>query len=354
MAKKGTDNNITIKDIASLCDVSISTVSNVLNGKTNKVSADVCKKVLETIEKTNYRPNYLAKNLRAISTKTIGVIAEDLVIFTATPMIEGLMNACEEKGYNVVIENMRLFGRWGNLWMTDESLFQSAFQPVLMKMDSMNVDGIIYIGCHEHNVKNFKKLNNIPIVMAYCFSEDYNIPSIRLDDQSGGYDAINYLFSMGHKKIGVITGESDNTHTINRLIGVQKSYFDNGILFDPTLISYQHWSKEGGYAGMKELINKDITAVFCMSDAIASGAYAALREAKLEPGQDISIIGFDDQDISSFLTPQLSTIALPLEDIGYHAVSVLLQKCENDDNISDGNIRLKPILIERESVKKIN
>lgn len=353
MAKNAADSNVTIKDVAARCGVSISTVSNVLNGKSNKVSADVCKKVMDAVEETGYRPNYLAKNLRSLSTKTIGVIAEDLIIFSASPMIEGIMGACEEKGYNVVIENMRLFGRWGDAWMKDEALFQSALQPVLTKMDSLNVDGIIYVGGHEHKVNELRSAISTPIVMAYCYSEDEDIISFRPDDQTGGFDAVNYLFSMGHKDIGIITGESDNPHTINRLIGVQKAFYEKGLLFNPTLISYQHWSKEGGYDGMKELMDKGITAVFCMSDAIACGAYAALMENKMIPGKDMSIVGFDNQDISYFLTPRLTTMALPLEDIGYNAVTVLIDKVEGNPVEADKNSRIKSSLIIRESVARI-
>lgn len=353
MAKAGSDNTVTIKDIAAICGVSVSTVSNVINGKTNKVSADVYRKVTEAMEKHNYSPNYLAKNLRSISTKTIGVIAEDLIIFSVSPVIEGIMDACEERGYNVIIENMRLFGRWDDAWMHDDALFQSALHAVLTKMDSMNVDGIVYVGGHEHKVHGLKSSNNIPIVMAYCFSDDDSIASFRHDDQASGFDAISYLFTMGHKDIGVITGESDNTHTINRLIGVQKAFFDNGILFNPTMISYQHWSRQGGYDGMKDLLNKNVTAVFCMSDSIAAGAYAALKEAGLEPGRDISVIGFDNQDISYMLAPTLTTMALPLVDIGYNAVSALISKCEGTVDQIESTSRIKSTLIERESVVKI-
>lgn len=354
MAKRGSDTNtVTIKEIASMCGVSISTVSNVLNEKTNKVSSDVYQKVMDAVEKTGYHPNYLAKNLRAISTQTIGVIAEDLIIFSASSIIEGLMNACEEKGYNVVIENMRLFGRWGGNWLTDEALFQSALQPALTKMDSMNVDGIIYIGGHEHLVKNLVSANHLPIVMTYAYSDNPRIPAFRLDDQTGGYEVIKYLLGKEHTRIGIITGESDNIHTINRMIGVQKAYFESGLLFNPELVSYQHWNKQGGYDGMKELINKNITSVFCFSDAIASGAYAFLQEVGLKPGTDISVMGYDNQDISSYLTPQTTTMALPLEDIGYHAVSRLIRMCEKTTEEADleFDVRLKPSLIERESVK---
>ena len=355
MSKRNIDSSVTIKDIATACGVSITTVSNVINGKLNKVSEDNVLKIQKEIERTGYRPNYLAKSLRASASKTIGIIAEDLIVFSASPIIEGIMNCCEEYHYNVVIENMRLFGRWAGNWMHDEALFQSALQPVLAKMDSMNVDGIIYVGGHEHTVNKLASANGIPIVMSYAIAADENIPSFRLDDVSGGYEVTKYLVSKGHKKIGVIAGEKDNTHTINRIIGIQKAMFEEGILYDPSLVEYSSWNKQGGYTGIRSLIEKDITAVFCMSDAIAAGAYAFLKEKGLEPGKDISIMGYDNQDISSFLTPEVTTMALPLEEIGYASalktIEMISHPNKKDDEVTD--IRIKGKLIERKSVKTL-
>lgn len=350
MSKKTSENVVTIKDIAAMCGVSISTVSNVLNKKNNKVSEEVAKKIQDAVVQTGYHPNYLAKSLRSISTKTIGVIVEDLLLFTSTSVIEGLMNRCEESGYNVVIENMRLFGRWHGDWMRDEALFQSALQPVLSKMDSMNVDGILYVGGHEHIVHHLKSLSNLPIVMTYAIAGDSSIPTFRLDDYNGGYDAYTYLLSKGHKRIGVLAGEPDNTHTINRMQGIQKAMFEAGILYDPALVIYGHWTKESGCQGMKQLLSEKVTAVFCMSDAIGTGAYAALKEANLEPGRDVAIMGYDNQDISSFLSPMMTTMALPLEEMGYESAGKLINIIEGNDNNFISDIRLKATLVERESV----
>lgn len=353
MARKNSESVVTIKDIAANCGVSISTVSNVLNGKTHKVSDEVADRIRDEVERTGYRPNYLAKSLRASSTKTLGLIAEDLVVFSSTSMIEGVMKCCEEHGYNVIIENMRLFGRWNGLWMHDETLFQSALQPVLIKMDSMNVDGVLYVGGHEHTVNRLSISGNLPLVMAYSIASDKKIPTFRLDDVSGGYDVIKYLVSKGHRKIGIIGGEYDNTHTINRIKGIQKAMFEEGILFDPTLVEYRQWNKKGGYEGMKALIDKDITAVFCMSDAIAAGAYSCLYENNLVPGKDISIMGYDNQNISSFLTPEITTMALPLEEVGYRSAAKLIEMIENPGEYENDttDIRIRSRLIERESVK---
>ena len=356
MAKRNMDSVVTIKDIAASCGVSISTVSNVLNGKKNKVSEEMAAKIRAEVERTGYRPNYLAKSLRAISTRTIGIIAEDLIMFSTPSIIEGVMNCCEEHGFNVVIENMRLFGRWSGKWMHDEALFQSALQPVLAKMDAMNVDGILYVGGHEHTVSKLTSTNNLPIVMSYAIAADKEIPTFRLDDVSGGYDVTKYLISKGHKRIGVIAGEYDNTHTVNRVIGIQRAMFEEGILFDPGLIEYATWNKAGGYKGMQKLIDKDITAVFCMSDAIASGAYAFLKEKGLEPGRDISVMGYDNQDISTFLTPEVTTMALPLEEIGYKAADKIIEMIDDPSAVDRDktDIRIKSRIVERNSVKDIS
>lgn len=352
MAKKNNSSTVTIKEIATMCNVSISTVSNYLNGKSGKVSAEVADKIKECVERTGYKPNYLAKNLRSISTKTIGIIAEDLIQFSVPSMIEGVMKCCEANGYDVVIENLRLFGRWSGTWMHDEALFQSALKPVLLKMDALNVDGILYVGGHEHTVKNLKSANGTPIVMSYAYSDDSTIPTFRLDDFTGGYDVFKYLFKKGHKKIGIIAGESDNAHTINRMHGIQKAIYEEGILFDPSLVFYETWTKQGGYKGARELIKQNPTAIFCMNDQIASGVYAYLKEVNLEPGKDISVMGYDNHEISKYLTPELTTMSLPLEEMGLMAVKKLIDICEDkpDEKPSCVDVRISSTLVERNSV----
>lgn len=361
MSKTKVEGNVTIKDIASMCGVSVSTVSNVLNGKSHKASDDVAARIRETVERVGYKPNYLAKSLRAVNTKTIGVIVEDLITFTSPPMIEGLMDYCEEKGYNVVIENMRLNGRWHGQWMNDQRLYMQALRPVLDKMNSLNIDGIIYIGAHEHKITEIQISGEIPFVMAYSFTSMPTIPTYRLDDELGGYEAIHYLMQKGHKKIAILGGEFDNTHTINRMMGVQRAYFEAKELFNPNMVVYCRWNNEGGYDGMKQLLDsgmlQEVTAVFCMSDTIAAGAYDALKRAGKMPGTDISVIGYDNHEISDCLYPKLTTIALPLEEIGYQSAKQVISMCEKREiegsDMEQKDVKIAGKLVERDSVKKI-
>jgi LacI family transcriptional regulator len=355
MPKKKTEGSITIKDIAAICGVSISTVSNVLNGRTNKVSKEVTDKILSAMEETGYKPNYLAKNLRATSTRTIGVIVEDLVIFTTSPIVEGIMQRTEEAGYNVVIENMRLFGRWSDKWMHDDALFRPTLTAVMNKMECMNVDGIIYIAGYEHEVLLTDVPEDVPIGVVYASSQDPKIPCFKLDDEQGGYMSYKYLHSMGHSKIAIISGEASNLHTVNRLRGIQRAMFEEGILFDPSYVVSQTWNKAGGYNGMKQLADKDFTAVMCFSDLIATGVYEYLLEHDMKPGKDLSVMGFDNHEVSHRLSPTVTTIALSLEEMGEAAVSMIIDICEGEDtDIADNlEVRIPGKLVERNSVVKL-
>ncbi len=355
MPKRNAEGSITIKDIASICGVSISTVSNVLNGKTNKVSSEVAQRILQAMEDTGYKPNYLAKSLRSLSTRTIGVIVEDLIMFTTAPIVEGLMQHAEEMGYSVVFENMRLFGRWSDKWMKDGALYRSALDSVMRKMESLNVDGMVYIAGYEHEVTLEGRPDNIPAVVVYASNSDPKVPCFELDDEQGGYMMYKYLRSMGHSKIGIISGEASNIHAVNRLRGIQRAMFEEGILFDPSYVVYQTWNKQGGYNGMKQLDGKDMTAVICFSDLIASGVYGYMLEHDRKPGVDLSIIGHDNHEVSRLLYPTLTTVSLSLEEIGSAAVSWVINKCEKKDAGDEDNleVRIPGKLIERNSVQKI-
>ena len=339
-------NGVTIRDIAGMCGVSISTVSNVLNGKLNKVSAEVAQKVLDAV-------NVLARNLRSASSKSIGVIVEDLFQFTTPYIIEGLTKCCEEKGYTLLYENMRLFGRWDSEWMHNSSLFEQSLNEVCEKMEALNVDGVIYIGSHEHKITLPESFYEIPTVVAYASTAGEVFPSYNLNDIKGGYDVCKYLLAMGHTKIAIVAGEFDNIHTVNRMKGFQRALFEAGIPFDPEMIVYRNWIREEGYDGMKELLenNRDITAVFAMSDLIAVGVYDCLVEEGYVIGKDISVIGYDDQNFASFMMPQLTTVGMPLEEIGYRSAKRLINMLRDEDNEDEDMVsRLDCTIMERDSV----
>lgn len=348
---------VTLKEIAKECNVSPTTVSNILNGKP-KVGEETKARVLEVINRRGYRPNYIAQGLRNQKTKMIGIIAEDIAQFTTPEVVEGIMSFCEERGYRTIVKNLRLYARWNDSWFSNETSYHSILDPVMKELDSIMVDGIIYIAGHARVIHCFSEDFRIPAVMAYAFDSNPKIPAVAIDDKKSAYEMVQYIISKGHRKIGVIGGRADNIHTQQRLLGYQKALFENQILYNPAWIRYARWDKESAYREAKELLKTDVTAVFCMADRMAGGVYQYLAEKGLRAGEDIAVAGFDNHDIAEFFVPGLTTTALPLKEIGHTSARLLLQQMEGDEpeGKEDGHstqILIPCTFIERESVHRI-
>ena len=347
---------VTIKEIAQECNVSITTVSNILNGRP-KAGEETKRQVLEVIEKRGYKPNYIAQGLRTQKTRMIGIIAEDIVQFTTPEIVEGIMSYCEEGGYRTIVKNMRMYARWNDAWYDDVNAYRSVLDPVLQELSSIMVDGIIYIAGHARKVNCFPADFSIPAVMAYAYDQNPQVPSILIDDENSAYKIVSYLISKNHRKIGVIAGREDNIHTQRRLLGYQRALLDAGILFNPEVVRYACWEKKSGYEATKHLLGEDITAIFCMSDRMAGGAYYALREQGKQAGVDMAIVGFDDQDIAEFFIPGLTTMKLPLQEVGHTAARILVEKInagsESGFVYEEKEILIPCTFVERDSVREV-
>ncbi len=338
---------ITLKEIAKECGVSTATVSNVLNDKKN-VSDEIRKKVLDVVKERGYKLNYVAQGLRKQKTQTIGVIAEDIAQFTTPAIIEGIMELCEENGYRTIVQNLRLYSRWHDEWFDNDKMYYSVMDPAVQEMASIRVDGIIYVAGHARNIHRFPKDYDIPSVLAYAYSQEEDVPSVVIDDEDAAKTAVEYLIKKGHKKIGVMAGEAENIHTKLRILGYQRALFEAGILYNPELVVYAGWGQELSYNSAKELLDKDITAVFCMSDRNAGGVYQYLFEHGMQAGRDISVMGFDNENISDYMTPRLSTMKIELGAIGKKAVELLFDKMAEKPVVSQ--VKVPCTLIERNSV----
>ena len=343
---------VTLKEIAKECRVSPATVSNILNGKP-KVSEETRQRVLDTVEKRGYRPNYIAQGLRNQKTKTIGIIAEDIAQFTTPEIVDGIMSRCEEKGYRAVVKNLRLYARWSDSWYDNESSYHSILDPTLKELESIRVDGIIYIAGHARVIHCFSEDFKTPAVMAYAFTDNRRVPSVAIDDKKSACEMIHYLISRGHRKIGVIGGRENNIHTQQRLQGYQKALFENRILFNPSWVRYADWEKEGAYQEARELLKEDVTAVFCMADRMAGGVYRCLDEIGLRAGRDIAVAGFDNHEIAEYFVPGLTTMALPLREIGNVSADYLLKQMEEAQEEIPEKILIPCTFTERESVHTI-
>ena len=347
---------VTLKEIAKECGVSATTVSNILNGKP-KVSEDTRLRILETVHRMGYQPNYIAQGLRRQKTQTIGIIAEDISQFTTPGIIESVMACCEKAGYRTIVQNLRLYARWNEEWYNNDTEYHSVFDAALQEAVSIKVDGLIYIAGHARIIHTFPPEFSIPAVMAYAYTKTPGIPSVVIDDEKGAYEIVKYIISMGHKRIGVVAGRSDNIHTQKRLLGYQKALFEAKIPYDPDLVFYGDWQRESGCRGAEKLTAAHVTAIFCMTDRAAGGVYDYLTEKGLRAGIDVSVTGYDNQDISDYFAPRLTTTELPLTQIGEKAAELLLERLNPDSSHDAGSDEVTEImmpcrLIIRDSVRK--
>jgi LacI family transcriptional regulator len=351
---KGVCELVTLKEIARICGVSTTTVSNVLNGKP-KVSEETRQRVLEVVKQTEYHPNYFAQGIRKQKTRIIGIIVEDLDLFSTPPIVESIMAYCDDNNYRTILLNMRLYDRWKDTWYSDEKKTLSVFQPILQELLSIKVDGIMYVAGHCRYINYLTEDINIPTIIVYALSRSPKIPSVVIDDERGSYDLTKYLISKGHRRIGVIAGSADNLHTVKRCLGYQKALFEEQVLFNPNWIKHGDWMRESGYIQAEKLVKEDVTAIFCMNDLMAAGAYDYIYDKNLAVGQEISIVGYDNNEISGYLRPQLTTCDIPLRKIGKTAADYFINLIEN--KIDSGEykeiIKLPCNMVIRDSVSSI-
>ena len=340
---------VTIKEIAKECNVSIATVSNILNGKPN-ASEETRKKVLEAVKKLNYTPNYVAKNLKMKKSKTIGVIAEDLTVFCTPEIIDGITKCCEEFGYHILLTNMRLFKKFNDTYFANEDFEQTADKQI-SELLSKQVDGIIYVTAHERKLKCFPDHLKVPAVIAYGYSKSEDIPSVVSNDRNGAYIAVKHLLEYGHKKIGVVLGKGSSVHTNDRLQGYQDALQEYGIGYDPTFVMQGDWSRQSGFDNTDALVEKGVTGIFCMNDIMASGVYERLEQLGKTVGDDVSVVGFDNREVTDYYHPPLTSVSIPLLEIGYTACHTVISALNDPDTMRKNRVIEENCrLIRRDSV----
>ena len=162
------------------------------------------------------------------------------------------------------------------------------------------------------------------------------------------------LIQNENEKIGVICGLQQSIHTQERLRGYQRALYDNNILFNPSFLYYGDWERESGYEAAERLVEQGITAIFSMNDVMAGGVYDYLNNKSILIGKNISIIGFDNREVSQAYNPKLATMALPLYEIGRKSAQVLIKSLvENNKKITNKIYKIKCKFIEGNSLRKI-
>ncbi len=341
----------TIREIAAACNVSIATVSNVFNGKDN-MGEDTKQRVLEKAKELSYIPNYMAKNLKQKTTKTIGIITEDLTVFNCAEMVDGINEVFDEQGYTFLLGNLRLYKKFDNEFYHKEG-YKKQVESEFNKMKAKQVEGIIYIGAHCREIHYIPQDFPTPLVVAYSFTDNPKIPSVIFNDEEAAYQATTALIKNGNKKIGIITGEMSSLHTKERLKGYKRALKEAGIPYHRNLVQEGNWTRAKSLEACRILMNEAVTGIFAMSDVMAWSAYELAAREDIRVGTDLDLIGFDNREMAGAFNPGLTTMALPLSNIGRKAAEIMIDMLEKGpDSISENFYKINCEMIVRESMSK--
>lgn len=335
----------TMADVARLAGVSPTTVSFVLNDAPNaNISAETRERVWQAIRELGYRPNAAAKVLRTRKTDTIGFITDQVATTPyAGQIAKGAQDLAWENGKMLIIINTE----------GDRAMLEAAVEMLLDRQ----VEGIIYAAMYHQEVELPTNMEETATVLLDCFTADQRFPAVVPDEVGGGRLATETLIAHGHRRIGFINVRSGIPAAIGRLQGYREALAAGGIPYDPDLVLDGNGDADGGYLRVKELmaLDRPPTAIFCGTDRIAMGAYDGLRELGLRVPEDVSIVGFDNQElIAAYLRPKLTTIQLPHYEMGRWAVQYLLDPANGSPSVPLQPYLMPCPLVSRESVRRID
>ncbi|MFW5985865.1 MAG: LacI family DNA-binding transcriptional regulator [Halanaerobiales bacterium] len=328
----------TIRDVAEKADVSIATVSRVLNDQIS-VSPDTRKKVQIAIKELDYQPNYLGRNLRRAETKMILVILQNISNPFYSKVVRGIEEMGHRQEYNIMICNTD----------SDPERERTYLELLVNRL----VDGVILMEPEIDGFELSQISKNYPVVQCCEYKEELDVSHVSIDNVAAGYTAVNHVLSLGHTRIGMISGYNRLLSAKQREEGYKKALEEAGIDYDPGLIKLGSYGYTGGLRAAKELLAmKDRpTAIFAISDITAIGAIKAIKEKGLKVPDDMAVVGFDNTSIASMYEPGLTTISQPRFDMGKIAMKVLLKLIKSEENEPE-SIYLEHELIIRESTLK--
>ena len=314
--------SVTIRDIARICGVGVSTVSRAVNGHTD-INKETRERILEAVKRYNYVPNNSARNLKKLDTRTIALLIKGI----ENPFFFFFLKTFEEEtknnGYSLVVQHVDEF--------TDEA-------DVAEKLvQERRLNGLIFLGGCTSHVQNKLDHIEVPFVISTIGianpEEAKRYAQVSVDDIREGKRAVDYLIDNGHGRIAILAASSlDDSVGKLRLLGYGRALKEHGIPIIPELIvsaalPENPYSYENGYKTARKLLNsgETFTAVFALSDTMAVGAAKAFLEAGKRIPEDISLIGFDGQEITRYYNPVITTLEQPTQEIARATISMLME-----------------------------
>jgi LacI family transcriptional regulator/LacI family repressor for deo operon, udp, cdd, tsx, nupC, and nupG len=332
---------MTLKDIAKAAGVSISTVSRILNGNSvNAASKKVQDKIWEIAREGGYIPNTSAQALKTgISVKKINNSIACIYARSVDAKNDAFFSALTRS-----IEQEAL--KEGFIVKYSFSAFDIHNPATQHQIINNEVDGVAVLGRCDKETLKFLKLHFKKVVYAGLNALDAEYDQVICDGYAVAAEAMEYLFQLGHVKIGYI-GEMQKEV---RYLAYRDSLKNHHITLDKNLITNVPISSDGGYQGAKRILEsaKDVTAFFCINDITAIGALKAIQDYNYKIPEDISVISMDDIDISQYVSPMLTTMHIPIEEIGKMTAKILIDRIKNGHTLPL-KISLPFYLVKRES-----
>jgi LacI family transcriptional regulator len=304
---------VTIAEVARRAGVSIATVSRVLNDVPGQVGAATRRRVLRIIRELDYRPNALARSLHQRRTQTVGLIIPDITNPYYAEIARGIEDAVSRRGCTLVTCN------------TDRKLDRISQSVALLR--EKQVDGIILGGGGTLGAPHFSALRTCGTRVVLIGRYDVELPAVRVDNVKGAREAAAHLLSHGHRHIAILAGPRGSTTTLDRLRGYRDAFDEFGVPFPFRLLRYGNLRPESGLEAVKGLFagHRTPTAILAANDQMAIGAMRGILGRGLAIPREVSVIGFDDIALASFVTPALTTMGLPLYSMGVAAGEMILQ-----------------------------
>lgn len=332
-------NNITIYDVAREANVSMATVSRVVNGNPN-VKPATRKKVMEVIDRLGYRPNAVARGLASKKTTTVGVIIPDISSTFYSELARGIEDIAMMYNYNIILSN------------SDQNKDKEFH--LLNTMLGKQVDGIIFMSGNvtKEHVEEFKK-SSVPIVLAGSIEETGEISSVNIDYEQAAYDATTYFISKGHKNIGYIFGPlQEPINGIKKLNGYKKALAEAGLEYNEEFVFEGDYTYDSGIEAAEKLVELDEkpTAICVGTDEMALGIVHGLQDKGYLIPDDFEVISASNTRLAVMVRPQLTSIVQPLYDIGAVAMR-LLTKYMNKEEVTEHVVTLPHRIEFRNSTK---
>ncbi len=331
---------ITIRDVAEHAGVSVSTVSHVLNGNDHHVGVVKRERVLAAVDALGYRPNAIARSMVKRKTATVGLVWTEIDNPIFIPVITGIEEILRPAGYHIVLASAP----------DVESEIQA-----IETLRSQQVDGFIFMSlsiCYPFDHLIRLKNEGVPfVVINRCLDDSDDIPLVQWDDRGAGYQATQHLLSLGHTRIGTISGPIHDTplrrSAIERHRGWQEALQEYGLTAPAEWTVVSDYTHEGGYKAVQQLLSLRERggelpgALFVANDVMAAGTLKALYDAGLQVPRDISVVTVGDSPFAAYTIPALTTLSLPVQAAGREAANILLEQLTSGKSSGAQNITLK-------------